>query len=256
MGSQEPALDVGGQLVKALSDAADELRSPSSSPEQILRLIVASAVQTVPGAEHAGVSLLHADGSITSHAPSSDLVRRVDQLQASLREGPCVTVLWEQHTVLVDDLSAEVTQWPSFAPAAAACGVVSMLGFQLFVSGDSRGALNLFSSRRGGFDIESQTLGGLFASHAAAALGRARQNEQLHQALATRDVIGQAKGILMERFGINSTAAFAMLVKASQDTNIKVADVARVLVNEPPPRDDQPTCRPFHFGVSRPMSSG
>jgi AmiR/NasT family two-component response regulator len=76
----------------------------------------------------------------------------------------------------------------------------------------------------------------LFASHAALAFGRARQTEQLHRALASRDVIGQAKGILMERFCIDSVAAFAMLVKASQDTNVKIADVARFLVGEPPLR--------------------
>jgi GAF domain-containing protein len=231
------APEMGGQLVKALSDAAEFLSSPSSSPEQVLALIVAGAVKTVSGAEHAGVSLLDTDGSITSHAPSSDLVRRMDQLQAACREGPCVTVLWEQHTVLVHDLSAEVERWPSFASDAVASGVSSMLCFQLFADRGVRGALNLYSSTRGGFDVESQTLGGLFASHAALAFGRAQQMEQLHEALATRDVIGQAKGILMERFKIDSVSAFAMLVRASQNTNIKVADVARWLVNEPPMLD-------------------
>jgi len=231
--------ELSARLVKALSAAAHELSALSSSQDQVLELIVSGAVQTVPGAEHAGVSLLAANGVITSQAPSSELVRRLDELQSTYREGPCIAALREQHTVLVDNLATETQRWPNFAPTGVACGAVSMLCFQLFASDDSHGALTLYSSRAGAFDDESQTLGELFASHAALALGRARQMEQLHQALATRDVIGQAKGILMERFSIDAIAAFAMLVHSSQDTNMRVADVARWLAAEPRPNADR-----------------
>lgn len=229
----QPTGEVGARLVKALSAAAHELSTPSSSQKQVLALIVSGAVQTVPGAEHAGVLLLGAHGVITSHAPSNDFVRRMDELQSACREGPCVTTLRDQHTVLVHDLAAETRRWPNFARTAVTCGVASMLCFQLFASDATVGALNLYSSRAGAFDDESQALGELFAAHAALALGRARQMEQLHQALATRDVIGQAKGILMERFGIDAAAAFVMLVQSSQQTNMRVADVARWLATEP-----------------------
>ncbi len=224
---------VGGEeLVAALSAAARELSKAERGTEMdTLSHIVSAAVQTVPGAEHAGVSLLHRDGAISSFTGSSEIVGEVDRLQSIHREGPCVTALWDEHTVVVDDLSAEADRWPRFAPEAVTCGIASMLSFQLFTRQDTLGALNLYSTERKGFTADSQTLGGLFASHAAAALGDARHVSQLHEALTTRDAIGQAKGILMERFGIGEAEAFTMLIRSSQETNMKLADVARWLTD-------------------------
>ncbi|WP_020500206.1 GAF and ANTAR domain-containing protein [Sciscionella marina] len=225
--AEEPVpAEVGDQLVTALAAAARELGERPGSEDDMLRSIVSAAVATVPGAEHAGVSLLHSDGAIISYTPSSSTVAEVDQLQSTYREGPCVTALWDEHTVLVDDLVAEADRWPRFAPEAAACGVASMLSFQLFTREDTLGALNLYSSVREGFDAESQTLGGLFASHAALVLAGAQESASLHRALATRDVIGQAKGILIERFDVDAETAFSMLVHSSQTTNLKLVDVA------------------------------
>ncbi|WP_020501408.1 GAF domain-containing protein, partial [Sciscionella marina] len=162
--------EAGRELVSALTQAAHDLAAQPGSEEEMLRLIVSSAVATVPGAEHAGVSLLRGDGVITSYTPSSSTVSEVDRLQSTYREGPCVTALWDQHTVVVDDLVAEADRWPRFAPEAAARGILSMLSFQLFTRDDSLGALNLYSSVRKRFDLDSQMLGGLFASQAALVL--------------------------------------------------------------------------------------
>lgn len=219
-----------GGVVAALSTAAQQLGSSRGSTEaETLSLIVAGAVDVVPGVEHAGVSLLRADGSITSEATSSAAVDAVDQLQATYREGPCVTALWDEHTVLVANLDTESWRWPRFAPEAASQGVASMLSFQLYARQDSLGALNLYSSRRESFTADSQTLGGVFAAHAAMALGEAQHVAQLHQALTSRDVIGQAKGILMERFGLDAKDAFSMLVESSQKANMKLVAVAQWL---------------------------
>jgi len=109
----QPNDELSARLVKALSVAAHELSAVSSSQEQVLTLIVSGAVHTVPGADHAGVSLLGARGRLTSQAASSDFVRRIDDLQAAHQEGPCVTALREEHTVLVDDLAAEARRRPS-----------------------------------------------------------------------------------------------------------------------------------------------
>lgn len=229
---------VGEELMAVLSQAAQAMSGARSDSEsEALALIVAGAVQTVPGAEHAGVSLLRGDGSIISYTPSSETVTEVDQLQSTYREGPCVTALWDEHTVVVDDLSAEAARWPRFAPDAAAHGIASMLSFQLFSREDTLGALNLYSTERKGFTPDSQTLGSLFASHAAMALGEAQHAAHLHEALATRDVIGQAKGVLMERFGLDAAGAFAMLVRSSQQTNLKLVEVARWLTGERPRND-------------------
>lgn len=223
-----------GALARTLTAAAESLQGSSAgSEQQTLETIVTGAIQTVPGAEHAGISLLRRDGSITSFTHSSSTVTEVDQLQSTYREGPCVTALWDEHTVVVDDLAAEADRWPRFAPEAASHGIGSMLSMQLFVHADTLGALNLYSSEPKSFNEESQSLGGLFASHAAIALAGARHVAQLHQALASRDLIGQAKGILMERFALDAGEAFNLLVKSSQDTNMKVIDVAGWLTDNP-----------------------
>ncbi len=105
----------------------------------------------------------------------------------------------------------------------------SMLCFQLFVVGDDLGALNLLAHRRASFTDESEQVGLLFASHAAVAVAGAQQREDITVALGSRDVIGQAKGILMERFRITADQAFALLARASQDTNRKLHDIAEEL---------------------------
>lgn len=226
----------GSGLVEALAAAARQVESSddAGSEAEAVSLIVSAAVETVPGAEQAGVSLLRGDGSITSQAVSAESVRAVDQLQASYREGPCVTALWDQRTVLVEDMTSEAGRWPRFGPAAAAAGVGSMLSFQLYAAEQSLGALNLYANEPGRFTVDSQTLGGLFAMHAATALGQAQHVNQLHEALASRDVIGQAKGMLMERFGLDAEQAFGMLVRSSQETNLKLVAVARWLTSTSP----------------------
>jgi len=139
--------------------------------------------------------------------------------------GQCV----HQKTVRVPDLCTE-QRWPEFARRACELGAGSMLSFQLFVEGDNLGALNLISCQRGGFDEESEHVGLPFAAHAAIAFAAADKQDQMRQAIHTRDLIGQAKGILMERFKIDADQAFHILTKASQHTNRKLRDVAEQLV--------------------------
>lgn len=227
------------ELVRVLTAAAEQMTgSREASQDETVAWIVAAAVDTVPGAEYAAVSLLAADGAITSEAVSHDTVADIDQLQATYREGPCVTALWDQHTVAVDDMADEHERWPQFGPAAVEAGVGSMLSFQLFARANSLGALNLYASSPHQFGDHSRVLGGLFAMHAASALGQAQQVGQLHQAMASRDVIGQAKGMLMERFGLDAEQAFAMLVQSSQQVNMKLLAVARWLTGSSPQGQD------------------
>lgn len=224
---------VPGAGLEAAFRAAARLVGPRAGSEmETASLIAVAAVESVPGAEQAGISLLHSDGSITSHPESENAIGEVDQLQATFREGPCVTALWDQHTVLVDDLAAEVERWPRFAPKASAAGIGSMLSFQLYARENTLGALNLYSQEPRSFTADSRTLGELFAVQAAAALGEARHVAQLHQALETRDVIGKATGILMERYSADADRAFSMLVRTSQETNMKLVAVARWLTSK------------------------
>lgn len=120
-------------------------------------------------------------------------------------------------------------RWPEFAARAHALGARSMLAIQLYVTDEDLGALNLHSTRLDAFTDESEQVGLLFAAHAAVAMIGAQQQEQLQTAISSRDLIGQAKGILMERYKIGAQEAFQLLVLASQTTNIKLLDVAEYL---------------------------
>lgn len=114
----------------------------------------------------------------------------------------------------------------AFTEAARQLGVHSMLAVQLFVDGDDLGALNLHSDQVDAFDDESEHVALLFAAHAAVAMARAQERHNMRQAIGTREVIGQAQGILMERFKVPSDRAFQILVHASQITNRRLTDVA------------------------------
>ena len=125
---------------------------------------------------------------------------------------------------------ASETRWPEFARRASQAGAASMLSIQLYVEGDNLGALNLYGRAPNAFDDESEQVGLLFASHAAVAYAGVRKEAQLANAVASRDLIGQAKGILMERYKISPERAFLVLTRVSQNTNRKLNDIATELV--------------------------
>jgi GAF domain-containing protein len=220
-------------LATMLSEAA-RLWEAEGSVQGTLQAIADSAVETVPGADYAGVSLVRPPHTITTPAATDDLVRDSDAVQGSLGEGPCVDAVWEQRTVRVDDLASD-PRWPAFGPRAAALGVRSMLAFRLFTEGDSWGALNLYSRRTCAFGAGSEFVGQLFASHASIALAGSQEIAELNEALTTRDLIGQAKGILMERHKISADAAFGMMVSTSHSSRMRLIDVAKWLAKPIPP---------------------
>lgn len=215
------------QLVKIFGDLAVTLEEQPDA-ESTLQTIVHSSVDLVPGARWAGISMIEGRQA-RPRVPTDPLVAELDQLQTTLDDGPCLDALHEHHTVVIDDMTAE-TRWPRFAHAAAERGVRSLLAFQLFVHSGTLGALNLYGGETNVFDEDSQVMGLVLAQHASVALAGANAESQLHRALDSRDVIGQAKGLLMARNGVTGLHAFKMLVKASQDTSTKLVEVARWLV--------------------------
>lgn len=220
-------------LAGVLDRAARALVTPD--PEDVdatLAHIVEGAVATVPAVRWAGISLVRRGEPLESKAPSSDLVRDLDRLQSELDQGPCVDAIWTQDRVLVEDMSQATDRWPEFAAAATRHGVLCSVSYQLFAARGSAGALNLYADTPRAFDDEALDLSALFASQAAIALHGAQRAAQLTTALRSRDVIGQAKGILIERFHLDEDRAFALLVQSSQDTNMKLVEVARWLLEE------------------------
>jgi hypothetical protein len=215
-------------LAETLSELARSLQAEQNIDE-LLNGIVIAAVQTVPGAEHAGLMVVEDRRTVTTRAVTDELVTLVDHAQYATAEGPCLDAMYEQHTVRLSDMDGD-DRWPAFSQKAFDLGVRSMLSFQLYVVRDNLGALNLYSSHAAAFSDESEHVGLLFAAHAAVAMAGARKQENLIRALTLRDVIGQAKGILMERHKVTGDEAFGLLVRASQQTNTKLADVAGYLV--------------------------
>ncbi len=220
-------------LSAQMADLARRLRSESRDTDSILRAITVAAVDSIPNAEYASITLVEARFSITSPVLIGDLAAESDRLQAELQEGPCVTSALQADTVVIDDMRTD-DRWPRFSAAAAELGIRSMLCFCLYVEGDNFGALNLHSTTENAFDAESQSIGSLFAAHAAIAFSSVREKEQIRSALTNRDIIGQAKGMLMERYSLSADDAFQLLARLSQDSNTKLADVALQLVEAGP----------------------
>ena len=198
-------------------------------PDVMLAEIIAAAVAMVPGVDEGSVSVVTGRRNIGSQAPTGDLPIQVDALQEETQQGPCLDAAYEQLTVRVTDMASE-TRWPEFARRASQAGAASMLSLQLYVEGDNLGALNLYSRTPNAFDDESEQIGLLFASHAAVAYAGVRKEAQLANAVASRDLIGQAKGILMERYKISPERAFLVLTRVSQNTNRKLHEIATELV--------------------------
>lgn len=188
-----------------------------------------AAVRLIPGCDEGSISVVLGRRTVTSEAASGELPRIVDALQGETGQGPCLDAAYKQVTVRVSDMASE-TRWPLFAKRAARAGAAGMLSIQLYVEGDDIGALNLYSRKAGAFTDESEHIGLLLAAHAATAYMGARDRSGLTETVTTRNLIGQAQGMLMERYQVSGDQAFAMLSKVSQDNNVKLRDLADRLV--------------------------
>ena len=231
---EQRGLDSAGRPLPAgqARQFSELARSLQAEPDldQTLTSIVTAAVANVDGADLAGITLVSKSGALSTPAATDELAREIDRVQYEVRQGPCLSAAWDRLTMLANDLRTE-TRWPDFARRAADLGVLSMLSFQLYVRDEEMGSLNLYSRTAGAFTAEDENTGLLFASHAAVALVGAQHEHNLIAALVGRDIIGQAKGILMERYQITEMAAFAVLVRTSQSKHRKLREVAETLAS-------------------------
>ena len=216
-----------------LAQRMAELARASAAPrsvEEVLSGVTAAAKELIPGADTAGVLLIGRGGKFDSIAGTSELPYRLDELQMKFSEGPCVEAALDELIVRTNDFRSE-QRWPRYSAAVVEIGVLSGLSLKLYTADRTAGALNLFSFEPKAFDGEDETTGVVLAAHAAAAILASRQGEQLESALSTRDRIGQAKGIIMERFGVDDVQAFEMLRRLSQDSNTRLIDVAQRVID-------------------------
>jgi GAF domain-containing protein len=200
-----------------------------------LHRIVTLAVEHLDHCEYAGITVVEG-GKITSPASSNGIPRIIDAIQAEVGEGPCVDAVRE-HAVFQTGHLAEEQRWPAFANRASKTGVQSILSVRLFRDETTFGSLNLYSTAPDAFDDTDVALGSVFAAHAGVALASARHEHDLERKAATRDIIGQAKGILRARSGVSDEEAFQQLRRASQRLNVKLVDVAEQVAHESTPAD-------------------
>ena len=220
------ALDLHAQL----ADAARELEAEPDT-QQTLQRSVAVALELVPHADQAAISIVHRKGRINTPAASAESCLHADELQYELDEGPCLDAIWTQDIVTATDLAHDA-RWPQWAPRVSSeFGFASMLCVQLFTTTNIVGGINLYSTRTDAFDPDDIDIATYLAAHVAVAVADSQTEDQLRLAAVNRTVIGQAQGILMERFTIDAHRAFDVLRRVSQNSNTRLLEVATTIVN-------------------------
>jgi GAF domain-containing protein len=198
-----------------------------------LKSVTASSVDLIDGVQSADVLLISGADLFQSVAATSQLAVDMDGVQRRFGEGPCLDAAAGNTVVLCNDLR-EDRRWPRFTEAALAAGVHSLLSFQLYTHNARKGALNLFGSKPDVFTPEVEAVGAMLATHAATALIADDVRLQFQSGLASRDIIGQAKGMIMERFNVDAVRAFELLIRLSQNSNTRLAKVAEEIVSRGP----------------------
>jgi GAF domain-containing protein len=215
--------------------------------ELLLGDLVVTALDGMSAASEAGITVASKRGDVSTLASTGTVAKILDDVQRRHQEGPCVAAAWANHMVRVGDLATE-TRWPAYTrDALAQTSVRSILAFQLFADNKTMGALNFYADEPNAFDDADVEMGLLYATHTALAWNLLRRDEQYRSALSSRDVIGQAKGILMERFSVNAVQAFDLLRRLSQQSNTPLADIAhRVVENSGDATEPRPPSAASH----------
>jgi GAF domain-containing protein len=225
-----------GQADEGLAEdfaAIARLLQAEATPELTQDRITRTAIDAIGGCDHAAISLILRRGGVHTVAATDDVAVRVAEIQYDTGQGPCLDALSGHGTSVIDDLASD-GRWPVFSRRTVAeTGVRSMLSFQLFVQGETIGALNLYSRRPAAFDLHGRVVGTVLAAHAAIALTAAQERkhvQNLEEALRSNREIGIAMGVLMARHGLTKDEAFTELRRASQYLNVKLREVAARVV--------------------------
>ncbi|ELR82481.1 MULTISPECIES: GAF and ANTAR domain-containing protein [Mycobacterium] len=222
---------IANQLVELVANLDREHSGTAAGLYELLD----NGVQHVTGSQYAGITLAEKGASVSSVVATHRYPMVLDTIQDTSGEGPCLSAAWEHHIMHIADLSAE-RRWLRYRRMALEqTPIRSILSFELFIDGGSMAALNFYADHPHAFTEESMEIGTVFATHIALAWSMLRRNDQFRSALASRDIIGQAKGVIMERFGIDAVEAFQLLTRVSQQSNIKLIEIARALIESEHP---------------------
>ena len=237
MGSVDGQVD---DQVAALTDALESLYAEldtGARTERFLHEVCRAAVTVLPGADMAGITVLHGDGAHTRTATDEAMVT-IDHVQYGVGDGPCLEAARTQ-TMIKADVDAAAERWPVFADRAREFGILSYLSAPILLDDEYLGALNLYSREAHGFgDTDQAALNLLvvaarYALEGATRLAAARTyGQQLETALASRAPIEQAKGVLMAARNVSVDQAFELLVAESTRRNVKLRVVAEEMLAE------------------------
>ncbi|GHA02370.1 transcription antitermination regulator [Streptomyces echinoruber] len=229
--SDVPRFAAGLELAEALTAAARQLHG-TDTPHGTMRTAARLAVDLLPGAEYAGISVLERGDQRRTVAWSDDVVRVAEEADAreadarGAERSPYWAGLWQTPVVQVRDSEADDGD-----PLLAGLGLRSALGLRLRADRRRLTVLTVYSRKPRAFDETTVRIGRLLTVHVSLALDSTTEREQLTEAMRTRDLIGQATGILMERLDTDAAEAFKSLVRASQRENVKLRDIARRIVD-------------------------
>jgi GAF domain-containing protein len=231
--TSDEELQVIGPAGEVMADVfarlAQELHG-ADGVEETVEAVVQFALQAL-SCTHAGVALSTRGSRAEIAAVTDPALFEVYKLQIDADEGPLMASLRDQTTVLVRDTMVE-DRWPEWVAKVAGLGVRSVLDVPLAVGADQRsvGVLGLYSAEPDAFGLDDEAIAHILARHGSVAVATARQEETMARAVDARKLVGQAMGMLMERYRVDSDRAFAILRRYSQDTNTKLRDVAQQLV--------------------------
>jgi len=219
------------KLDAAIQVVADSLAVPEDLDGALARIVTA-ARDNIAGTDYASITIRHQDGTLETAASTDPIAVAVDEMQYTLHEGPCYDVAIAETVTYANDLAVD-PDWPRYGPRAAELGMRSQFAVRLADGRGTATGLNLYSRSLKAFE-ETEGMPELFASHARIALGYATELQSLKGAIGTREKIGQAIGILRERYKVSPDRAFDYLVRLSQNSNTKLRDIASTIVNIDP----------------------
>jgi len=196
--------------------------------DDALNMLMNTAVSNISGVDLASISIRDPDQRVTTAAATDDLAHRLDEIQYEFREGPCYDAVTDKHLVLVNDLRH--SSYLEYGPRAAEFGLGSQLATQVAHNGSQAG-LNLYARRINAFDESSMQLAQLFGLHVGVVLGYALAVENLERALETRGDISAAVDVIMGRSPISRDRAFDVLVRLSNDRNVKLRLIAQGILD-------------------------
>lgn len=221
--------------------AVAESLNDSTSAVEMLQAIVAVARDALEEIDHVGITLRPRKGPMSTDASTDETVLVLDQIQYDLDEGPCVSAARGPGTVVVAEHLRHHGDWHEFVQRAIPHGVRSVLAVRLFTHDGTVGVLNMYSVTSDTISAETRDTAELFATHAAYAYGHRRQVDDLHLALETRELIGNAVGIVMERYDLDRDRAFEYLVRTASTSEVKLRVLAAELVGGGPRSRSDPS---------------